>query len=787
MDERKLLIADDSELNRAILVSVLEKNFDILEAADGKEAIATLAAHEGNIAALLLDVVMPEADGFEVLEEMNRRGWIDEIPTIMISVETGGSYIDRAFQLGAADYVSRPFVPNMIRRRVINAILLHTKTQKLTGLIADRFYRRERNTDILAAILGYAVESRSGERGTHMTNVSRITGLLLHRLLERTDRCPIGPEDIETVCIASSLHDIGKLLIPEGILTKPTALTPGEFDIVKQHTRLGAKIISDLPIYQNETIIKYALEICRWHHERWNGEGYPDGLKGEDIPIAAQVVSLADAYDALTSKRCYKEALSHEKSLEMIRGGECGSFNPLLLECLNESSELLRQELQRNEWDRSFHQDTHRLSEEILHREALPREDRSQRLLNLERERTQFYADQCGGIQFDYDLLSGRVTVTNHYASAAERTQVLDFDHGEGLNFLSLKDRRRLLEALEKATPEIPQASFPVEVQTGGRYQPHRLVLRTQWSRGGQRRCVSVVGQLLPEQTEDAKAQPDVLLHSSGGSMAAVLQQLQGVFDLVRLVDPERAKVLTLHPDGTLEEQAGHCHVVWNKAGRCENCISAKVFTSKKTLNKIEFNGEDAYFVLSRYVENNGRGCVLEMVSKLSNGRWLDMGGRRMLLDRSEDLDNSAFMDPLTGAYSRRYFEKFLADSEQINGVVVIDVDRFKAVNDSYGHLVGDKALESISAAVQACLRESDILVRYGGDEFLLLMPQLRPEGLPLVMDRIQEAVRQARVESHPEIRLSISVGGVCGVHPLREAIRQADDRMYQNKARNKE
>ena len=254
-----------------------------------------------------------------------------------------------------------------------------------------------------------------------------------------------------------------------------------------------------------------------------------------------------------------------------------------------------------------------------------------------------------------------------------------------------------------------------------------------------------------------------------------------------RLVDPERAKVLTLHPDGTLEEQAGHCHVVWNKAGRCENCISAKVFTSKKTLNKIEFNGEDAYFVLSRYVENNGRGCVLEMVSKLSNGRWLDMGGRRMLLDRSEDFDNSAFMDPLTGAYSRRYFEKFLADSEQINGVVVIDVDRFKAVNDSYGHLVGDKALESVSAAVQACLRESDILVRYGGDEFLLLMPQLRPEGLPLVMDRIQEAVRQARVESHPEIRLSISVGGVCGVHPLREAIRQADDRMYQNKARNKE
>lgn len=420
MDERKLLIADDSELNRAILVSVLEKNFDILEAADGKEAIATLAAHEGNIAALLLDVVMPEADGFEVLEEMNRRGWIDEIPTIMISVETGGSYIDRAFQLGAADYVSRPFVPNMIRRRVINAILLHTKTRKLTGLIADLFYRRERNTDILTAILGYAVESRSGERGTHMTNVSRITGLLLHRLLERTDRCPIGPEDIETVCIASSLHDIGKLLIPEGILTKPTALTPGEFDIVKQHTRLGAKIISDLPIYQNETIIKYALEICRWHHERWNGEGYPDGLKGEDIPIAAQVVSLADAYDALTSKRCYKEALSHEKSLEMIRGGECGSFNPLLLECLNDIADTLKHSAGA---EAAAEPPAYRWAKELIWKPDDSRQElssaRMTKQVEQELSKRRFFSDLTEEFWFEYTRHPGAVALS---AGAARRT-----------------------------------------------------------------------------------------------------------------------------------------------------------------------------------------------------------------------------------------------------------------------------------------------------------------------------------------------------------------------------
>ena len=787
--KQKILIVDDSEINRAMLKEILGEGYEYLEAENGLRAIEILRRRT-DIALVLLDLIMPEMDGFDVLRVMQCYAWQEEIPVIVISAAEDTRSVERAYDMGVADYIRRPFERVMVLRRVKNALMLYAKQKRLTRLVTDQVYEKEHNGVLMISILSHVVEFRNSESGLHVLHIRTLTDLLLHQLVNKTDRYQLDESDISLISTASALHDLGKIVIPTEILNKPGRLTAEEYAMIKTHTVKGAHILRDLSNTigeENEPLLQVAYAICRWHHERWDGGGYPDKLKGDAIPIAAQVVALADVYDALTSDRCYKPAYDHDTALRMILNGECGAFNPLLLECLNESSELLRQELQRNEWDRSFHQDTHRLSEEILHREALPREDRSQRLLNLERERTQFYADQCGGIQFDYDLLSGRVTVTNHYASAAERTQVLDFDHGEGLNFLSLKDRRRLLEALEKATPEIPQASFPVEVQTGGGYQPHRLVLRTQWSRGGQRRCVSVVGQLLPEQTEDAKAQPDVLLHSSGGSMAAVLQQLQGVFDLVRLVDPERAKVLTLHPDGTLEERAGHCHVVWNKAGRCENCISAKVFTSKKTLNKIEFNGEDAYFVLSRYVENNGRGCVLEMVSKLSNGRWLDMGGRRMLLDRSEDFDNSAFIDPLTGAYSRRYFEKFLADSEQINGVVVIDVDRFKAVNDSYGHLVGDKALESISAAVQACLRESDILVRYGGDEFLLVMPQLRPEGLPLVMDRIQEAVRQARVESHPEIRLSISVGGVCGVHPLREAIRQADDRMYQNKARNKE
>ena len=250
----------------------------------------------------------------------------------------------------------------------------------------------------------------------------------------------------------------------------------------------------------------------------------------------------------------------------------------------------------------------------------------------------------------------------------------------------------------------------------------------------------------------------------------------------MRLVDPESTKVLGLGKDGRLTEMPGTCHMVWNKSGRCENCISSKALARKESLNKIEFKDDQAYFVMAKYVEVGGRGCVLEMVSKLSDGRWLDMGGRRMLLDRGSNFDRSAFVDSLTGAYSRQYFECFLAESEQVEGVVMIDVDHFKEVNDRFGHLVGDKALQSVAQSILSNLRQTDVLVRYGGDEFLLLVPHIRPGEH--VIQRVREAAASARVEGYPELELSASVGGVCGVHPLTEAIRQADVKIVPEQGR---
>ena len=778
--KQKILIVDDSEINRAMLKEILGEGYEYLEAENGLRAIEILRRRT-DIALVLLDLIMPEMDGFDVLRVMQCYAWQEDIPGIVISAAEDTRSVERAYDMGVADYIRRPFERVMVLRRVKNALMLYAKQKRLTRLVTDQVYEKEHNGVLMISILSHVVEFRNSESGQHVLHIRTLTDLLLHQLVQKTDRYQLDESDISLISTASALHDIGKIMIPEEILNKPGRLTEEEYAAIKTHTTEGARILKGLAIGQDEPLVKVAHAICRWHHERWDGGGYPDRLKGDEIPIAAQVVALADVYDALTSERCYKQSYSHEKAVDMILHGECGSFNPLLMECLKESSELLRTELQRSEYDRGFRHETRRLSEEILHREALPREDRAQRLLDLERERTAFYAEQRGGIQFDYDILSGSVTVVNRYEDPVNRTQKLDFDKGMGLTFLSGKDRRKLLDAIADATPEEPDAAFLVLIAVDQEYRLHRLVMHTMWSRAGVRHCVSVVGQI----TDDhARLQELMLGDVNSDQPEALLERLKGIFDIVRLVDPESTKVLSLGKDGRLTEMPGTCHMVWNKSGRCENCISSKALARKESLNKIEFKDDQAYFVMAKYVEVGGRGCVLEMVSKLSDGRWLDMGGRRMLLDRGSNFDRSAFVDSLTGAYSRQYFECFLAESEQVEGVVMIDVDRFKEVNDRFGHLVGDKALQSVAQSILSNLRQTDVLVRYGGDEFLLLVPHIRPGEH--VIQRVREAAASARVEGYPELELSASVGGVCGVHPLTEAIRQADVKMYQNKAERK-
>lgn len=341
----QLLVVDDSEMNREILKEILGKEYRILEACDGEEALKMLEQYGTEISLVLLDIIMPKMDGFEVLAYMNRDKWIEDIPVIMISSEGSESYIRRAYELGASDYISRPFDAKVVYQRVINMIKLYAKQRRLIHLVTDQIYEKEKNNRMMTGILSQIVEFRNGESGLHVLHINILTQLLLEKLTRKSENYVLSWSQQHMIATASALHDIGKIGIDEKILNKPGKLTKEEFEAMKQHTIIGARMLDRLEMYHDEEMMKYAYEICRWHHERYDGKGYPDGLKGEEIPISAQVVSLADVYDALVSDRVYKKAYSHEKAMEMILNGECGMFNPLLLECLVEIQDKVRKEL----------------------------------------------------------------------------------------------------------------------------------------------------------------------------------------------------------------------------------------------------------------------------------------------------------------------------------------------------------------------------------------------------------------------------------------------------------
>ena len=343
--KQQVLIVDDSDLNREMLAEMLKDDFRILEASTGEECIQLIEQYGTGISIVLLDIVMPVMDGYDVLKYMGRNHWIEDIPVIMISGEGSENFIRKAYELGVSDYISRPFDMKVVYQRVVNTIKLYAKQRRLISMVTEQIYQRENNNKILITVLSHIVEFRNGESGSHVMHINKLTELLLKQLMKNTDKYTLSGNDIELIATASALHDIGKIGIEDKILNKPGRLTDDEFEIMKTHTVIGARMLEDLKIYKNQKLVQTAWQICRWHHERFDGGGYPDGLVGDEIPIATQVVSVADVYDALVSERVYKKAFSHEKAIEMILNGECGQFNPLLLTCLMQIQDTIKKAL----------------------------------------------------------------------------------------------------------------------------------------------------------------------------------------------------------------------------------------------------------------------------------------------------------------------------------------------------------------------------------------------------------------------------------------------------------
>ena len=780
-EKQKILIVDDSEMNRAILTGILDDGYDFLEAENGLQALDILRAHR-DISLVLLDIVMPELDGFGVLSVMSEQHWIDQTPVIMISAESDSMLVERAYQLGATDYISRPFDKSVVRRRVINTLMLYGKQKHLMRMITEQVYRREKSNRLMTGILSHIVEFRNAESGPHVQHIQTVSELLLRQLARKTDRYTLTEDDIALISTASALHDIGKISIPDSILNKPGKLTAEEFEVVKTHAAVGASILQNLPMTQDEPLIQVAYQICRWHHERYDGHGYPDGLVGDQIPITAQVVSLADVYDALTGERCYKKAYPHETAVRMIQNGECGVFNPLLIECLLDIQDQLQREIGTPPEARNFSLAAQRISDHMVREDDLPFENNLQYRLAYEREKQTFFAPFAGGLQFDYSIRQDKASVSDYTADPVCENRTFTADALLRLYAVSPEDSSRLRDAAKQTTPESPDASISATVTVRGEKTLCRIAIRTLWSRESIRRMIGVVGYVVPIGT-DHSAAPALSLRMNnitGLRARTILQELQLYFDKVRLVTPEDHGVYKLNEDGSLKRRERPCYAIWGSEQACRNCAGCKALSDKNRVVKLELTKTGIYQVIAKSVVVEGRPFVLELISRSDVGIWFDSHGKKILLEK---YGRDFYTDALTGAYCRQYFEDQRASLQDEDGVAMIDVDHFKEINDAYGHPVGDVALKKIVGAILSCIRSTDMLIRYGGDEFLIIFPQIQKDAFTLKMRYIQDAVSRLAVDGYPDIRLSVSIGGVHRVEPLTEAIRQADQLMYRDKA----
>ena len=338
---RMALVADDVELNRDILSDILEEEYDVLPAVNGVEALRMVTEHLDELAVILLDLVMPEMDGFQVLEELKQRGWVEKIPVLVISGEWTPEIEHRCFDLGIVDYVRKPFNEMLVKCRVRNAAELYEYKNRLEEQVAEQTKQlTEQNKKLQAMnesiieLMGDMVEARNLESGEHVRRVKGFTRILAEDLMRNCPKYNLDEHTVDVIVSSSALHDVGKIMIPDSVLLKPGKLTDAEFALMKTHSVRGCEIIDQASGFYDPEHYRTSREICRHHHEKYDGRGYPDGLRGEQIPISAQLVSVADCYDALVTERVYKKAFTPERAYQMIINGECGAFSDDLCGCL---------------------------------------------------------------------------------------------------------------------------------------------------------------------------------------------------------------------------------------------------------------------------------------------------------------------------------------------------------------------------------------------------------------------------------------------------------------------
>lgn len=504
--DKTVLIVDDMEMNREILRNLFCEKYRVAEAADGKQAIAFLAEKRAEVAVMLLDIVMPEMDGFAVLRAMRERGWLARIPVVLITADQSEAATLRGYELGVSDVINKPFSPEVVRKRVENTVDLYEHKFRLE-LLVDRQMaelraqeERLRQSNIfMIDTLSTVIEFRNGESGQHIRRIRDITRIFLEELARRWASYQLTPQKIEKIANAAALHDIGKIAVPDYILNKPGKLTDEEFAVMKTHTVRGCDILQMLEYVQDRESFSYCYEICRHHHERWDGRGYPDGLAGNRIPIWSQAVSLADVYEALISERVYKAAYSHAEARAMILNGACGVFNPLILDCFLAVEERLAAEVCPAELGEASH------AVPYAYKAFAPRADKAQlpertlRLLELEREKYRILSELSGEIVFSYDMKTDVLELSEKYHETFGR-EVRVCEAREALRRGSVvhrKDKARLFAQLREITPVSPTCRMELRLKTAqGAYEWFEVVLHALQDAEAADACIGYIGKL---------------------------------------------------------------------------------------------------------------------------------------------------------------------------------------------------------------------------------------------------------------------------------------------------
>ena len=786
--KQKILIADDSEMNRELLAAILEEEYDIIQANDGVQAVDCLQRQAEEISLLLLDIVMPHMDGFEVLSYMNKEHWIDAIPVVIISSENSPIYIKRGYDLGATDFIEKPFDANMVLRRSANAILLGAKQRRMTSIVSNQIYEREKSSKLMINILSHIVEFRNGESGLHVLHIQTITEMLLRQLVQKeNNRYALSKEQIRMITTASALHDIGKISIPDEILNKPGRLTAEEFAVIKGHSMAGANMLSELPLDQKEEpLVKTAYEICRWHHERYDGGGYPDGLKGEEIPVSAQVVALADVYDALTSERCYKDAYSHEKAIEMILAGQCGAFNPLMLECLLDISSSLKKKMGYKSKERYEQTDLSDIASRF-HDFEMDSSEKIVQQLEFERMRYNFLAEGSRNIVFTYTISPPLLTFNQ---AGCKRSGITEpsfspLQSGVLKDLVEEQSLKRLIRKITQATRETPDVTSNLFLTDGKNPCHYRCKCRVIWTDGAEKGYTGVVGKLT-DITDDYMVMENVReeglkvlekdrsaefssfydrfkkcgFSTDGTEAWLLLQYLQISYDLVRYVDPITNKVIHIEKDGKMWESETACSDIWNCLEKCSNCISRLSMQTRKRMTKLEVAGDDPYQVVSMYVEIDGKPCCLEMASRLDGDFMPDGYSRDEILSSVRIHKEKVYIDPVTGVYNKRYYVEKLSKMDNAAALMFADIKNFKRINENFGHQAGDDVLRQVAGVLRDVAAGKGDVLRYSGDDFVTVFFKVTEEELSEIQKEMCRRVEALRFPELPGVQLKLVTAG---------------------------